>query len=270
MQLIVDSGGSKTDWAIGSLNDWNIFSSGKLDCLQFDSTSIPLEILAEAKNIEHIYFYGAALYDQEKCQNVIQRLTQIFRQGNIICESDLVGACRATAGSRKGIVCILGTGSNSCTYDGNNIVKNIPALGYIIGDEGSGVNIGKTVLKAYLYGELKSETRAIFESKHFVTKSTMLTAISNPITAKTYIAQFASFPNESADDSLISLVKQEIDEFFSRRVLSYDEYLKYPVHFVGSIAYFYSSLIKELCSEHKIMLGSIIQKPINRLIEYHK
>ena len=268
MKLIVDSGGTKTDWAMTNIASESavITTPSAKDAIV---STLPASIISRQGDITNVYYYGAGLYDSATCDHARSQLSHIFTSAKISCHSDLLGGCRATAARQPGIVCILGTGSNSCTYDGNKIVQNHPALGYIMGDEGSGAAIGKEMIKSYLYGEWDAESRQKFESVYQVTKASLLKELNKP-TAATYLASFARHANDHKNVACRAIVKAQIEAFISRRVLTYDDYSTYPIHFVGSIAYFYGTLVNEVCEQAGLSVSSIQHKPINGLIAYHK
>jgi len=269
MKLIIDSGGTKTDWAIvtESGTDIQIFTTPS------DHTDLtyvmPPAVISRKEEILEVHMYGAGMYSNQVSKPVQQQISKLLPSATVHVYSDLLGCCRATAGAESAIVCILGTGSNSCVYDGKNIVRQIPALGFVMSDEGSGVNIGRALIKAYLYGEMDKDTSIQFKQAYGITKSMLLENLQGQSPAA-YLASYARFPNDHPTPLAVELVREELSTFVQRRVLSYDDKVTYPVHFVGSIAYFYSSLIKDLCHQAGLRNGLILQKPINGLITYHK
>ncbi len=271
MKLIIDSGGTKADWAVidGVLKARD--TGAGIRTREDTKLEIPVEITPYREEITEIYYYGAGLYSKKRSVFIFEIFKSAFPNANIKVESDLLAAARATALTSPAIVCILGTGSNSCVYDGTNILHNITPLGFIIGDEGGGTTIGKEVLKGYFYNEMPESTKKIFEQKYpNLSKTRVLNAVNDMSQSAAYISSFAKFPNEVDCEYLSNMVKSELKTYLTRRVMPYKEYKTYPLHFVGSIAYFYRSHIKSLCSDTGQSLGQILRKPITGLIEYHK
>jgi len=271
MKVIIDSGGSKTDWAFCIDNENEIFTSSSLSIYDTKSLSellntAQLEYLAKANSI---HFYGAGIIDKESSRRVKSLLEDFHLTENIFINDDMTGAARATMSDGKGVVCILGTGSNTCFFDCNKYHAMNPSLGYIIGDEGSGSSIGKRVLKSYFYNHMNPDLKSIFYNKYKLDKSSMLKQLREAKQPSKYLAQFAAFPNIVKDEMLLQLISDEIKEFLVTRVMPFDEYLDHPIHFVGSIAYFYAYLIKPICAKLGLTVGNILEKPINGLIKYH-
>lgn len=267
--LIIDSGGTKADWTLIRSDEPITAMSAGID-IYSDAIEIPSDLMAYIKDTTSIHFYGAGVFGDIQRKLVHTALEKAFLTSkNITVHSDMIGAARATAGNERGIICILGTGSNSCVYDGKNIVKQIPSLGYIIGDDGAGTSIGKALLKAYFYGEMPSQVSDAFAQVYPITKERVLARLRKENSAH-YLANFARFPKEYPSEYLNALVAAEITTFVERRILSYREYLDYPIHFIGSIAYFYQNILRSVCARYSLQVECIVQKPMEGLIVYHE
>lgn len=268
MKVIIDNGGSKADWLVITAGAPSfVLQTAALDVLATDKRLAigvdAIRYLAKATTVE---LYSTGIYSEVQAEIAATKLQPYLAPGaDLSLGSDMMAACKATAGSDAGIICILGTGSNSCVYDGSIIVQQIPALGYIMGDEGSGTAIGKALIKAYLYGEMPKAEAAAFTNRYGLTKEVLLKNIGQEPSPQRYLASHTMYLQEVDTQWTRALVKNCLRAFFERRVLSYGEYLPYTIHFVGSIAYFYRSILEELCLEYELQLGTVMQKPIEGL-----
>jgi len=267
--VIIDSGGTKSDWAVVRQGEVEMFSTMGLLPQNINNVTLPTELLETLAGIQNVFFYGSGIMDEQSKSTVTAFLFKHTKASHIEVKSDMVGAARSVCGNEKGRVAILGTGSNSCYFDGSKIHTTVPALGYIIGDEGSGASIGKRVLKAYFYNKLSPAARAEYKSCYPTSRAQMLQELRETVHPSAYLAQFASLPNTCQDEYLIQQVKEELTNFIETKILSQEQYSDVPVHFIGSIAYFYAHLIKIICQEQSIPLGQIVKKPIQGLIKYH-
>lgn len=275
MILIVDSGSTKTDWAIINDNDYTIYDSlGINPSSDVSFISLPDHnptLARRALNITHIYYYGAGVIDSSTQKKVYDWLKLYFTNSiHIEVSSDLLGACKALAGDKKGIVSILGTGCNSCTYDGSKITDNIPSLGYILSNEGAGTEIGKAILKSYFYRRMPNDVQLEFESKYKIDKSNVIHSLYQKQNPTAYLAKYASFINETTNKKWRkSILSPLFESFIDIRIKSYFDYFSYELYFVGSIAYFCQDILKEILEINNLQLTEVIQKPINGLIKYH-
>ena len=230
------------------------------------------EILGFAYSVKIIHYFGAGVIDDRTRLIIKKWLSQYFK--NVVqfqIESDMLGCAIATSGSKEGIVCILGTGSNSCVYNGKEITNNIPALGYALSNEGGGSKIGSELIKAYFYGQLPSDVKNEFELAYSLSKSQVIEQLYKKGNPTAYLASFANFLNKTKNskwrkDFLFPIFQ----EFIDIRIKQYSEYIGYDLHFVGSIAYFYADLLKEILQCNNLTCSSIIQKPIDGLVDYFK
>jgi len=275
-KLIVESGSTKTDWVIIKAQEAIRFSTPGInpsaDPNIYDLSVASPELANQAEDINEIHYFGAGVID-ERTRSIIKNWLSKYFQNieRFEIESDMLGAARATAGNNEGIICILGTGSNSCVYDGSQIIDNIPALGFALSNEGGGSKIGAELIKAHFYRKLPSEVESEFENLYHLTKSDLIEHLYNQENPTAYLASHADFLNKTEDkewrkDFLFPIIQ----EFIDIRIKQYSEYLHYDLYFVGSIAYFYADVIKDVLQDNGLTSTSIIQKPIDGLVDYFK
>jgi N-acetylglucosamine kinase-like BadF-type ATPase len=197
-------------------------------------------------------------------------LKAVFPQSHISVDHDLMGAAKALCGNEKGVACILGTGSNSCYYNGKKIVKNSPGLGYVLGDEGSGAYLGRKVLQYYLYNTFDEDLRSRFDAKYVTNAAEILDNVYKKPLANRYLASFALFLAENRGHFMVeNIIEDCLNDFFFNHIIKYRESWILPVHFVGGVAYGFRDVIKELCSNYELTLGRIMQNPMEGLVTYH-
>ncbi len=198
-------------------------------------------------------------------------LQAVFPYAGISVEHDLLGAARGLFKNDEGIACILGTGSNSCYYKNGEILENVPSIGYIYGDEGSGAYMGKKLLRAYLKNHLPSDLHIAFTEKYNFSLEQILDATYNKEKPMQFMASFVKFLGEnSTHQYVIELVKNAMDAFLHHQVFKYPGYRELPLGFVGSVAYHFRPLLESVLNEYDLKLKMILQKPIEGLVEYHQ
>ena len=277
VKLIADSGSTKAEWCvIGSGTKDTIFTDGMspyfLDTGQL-SDLIKAQLLPGLKNlqIDEIFFYGTGCKNPENSKSVKKALQKNFPTSHIEVDHDLMGAARALCGHEKGLACILGTGSNSCYFNGKKILKNSPGLGYVLGDEGSGAYLGNKVLQYFLYNTFDEDLRSRFDAKYVTNASEILDNIYKKPLANKYLASFALFLAENRGHFMIeNIIEDAFNDFFFNHICKYGESWKYPIHFVGSVAFGFRDVIMELASSYEFSIGKIIKNPMEGLVEYHK
>ena len=277
VKLIADSGSTKAEWCVlGSGRKKTIFTEGMspyfLDSAQI-SELIKTQLLPGLKNlkVDEIYFYGTGCKNLENSKNVRKALLKNFPASHVEVDHDLMGAARALCGHEKGLACILGTGSNSCYYNGKKILKNSPGLGYVLGDEGSGAYLGKKVLQYFLYNTFDEDLRSRFDAKYVTNVSEILDNVYKKPLANRYLASFALFLAENRGHFMIeNIIEDGLNDFFFSHICKYGESWKYPIHFVGSVAYGFRDIILELASSYEFTIGKIIKNPMEGLVEYHQ
>ncbi len=277
VQLIADSGSTKCEWCLLSNGKKKIINTQGISPYFVKREDIVAilenELIPELKNVEveELYFYGTGLTNPANEKVVRLALKQVFSGVEIMLEDDLLGAARALCGREKGIACILGTGANSCYYNGKKIVKNSPGLGYILGDEGSGSYLGKKVIQYYLYNTFDEELMYRFNKQYNVTKDEILNSVYKKPLANRYLASYAYFLAENRGHYMIeNIIEDGLNDFFFNHLYKYEETWKMPINFTGSIAFGFKDILQELCHTYELELGTIMQSPMDGLIEYHK
>ncbi len=273
--IIADSGSTKTDWCIASqgkvLN--RITTEGTNPFFQTNeeiAKVVETQLLPHLTGDEttHLYFYGAGCAFPEQIEQVRHTLSPYFNCP-IEVGSDLLAAARALCGDQPGIACILGTGSNSCYYDGQEIVDNVSPLGYVLGDEGSGAVLGKLLVGDCLKGQLTPELRKAFFQRFQLTPQEILNRVYKQPFPNRFLASLSPFLLEHIDAPCIrQLVLNSFKSFFQRNVNTY-QHPELPVHFVGSIAYYYQPLLTEAATQAGFIVGNISKSPMEGLVAFH-
>ncbi|MBO5787536.1 MAG: ATPase [Bacteroidaceae bacterium] len=274
--LIADSGSTKTDWVL--CNNGNVTAHVKTQGLNptIQSTEEILSVLeAElAGEIapdapEKIYFYGAGCaYDLANSRMELA-ITSIFTTKDIYINSDLLGAARALCGHEEGIACILGTGSNSCLYNGKDIVENTPSLGYILGDEGSGAHLGRQLVSDCIKKQLPKDIREKFMQQYNLDVASILEKVYHSPLPNRWLGSLTPFIIEHRKNADIrAMVTSCFTQFFKRNVMVY-RHSWLPIHIIGGIGISFSEEIKEAAESLGLSIGNIFESPIKGLINYH-
>ena len=275
--LIADSGATKAEWCL--LNNGKkktLFTQGISPYfLNTDQIAelLTKELIAKLKNVtvEYIYYYGTGCSNIDNAKNIKKALTRVFPTAEASVNTDLMGAARAVCGHEKGIACILGTGSNSCYFNGKSIMKNSPGIGYVLGDEGSGAYLGKKVLQYYLYNTFDEDLRARFDAKFVTTGSEILDNVYKKPLPNRYMASFALFLAENRGHYMIeNIIEDGLNDFFFQHLCKYNEVWKYPVHFIGSVASGFKDVLEQLCHSYEFDLGTVLKNPMEGLVKFHK
>ena len=280
MLLIADSGSTKTDWRL-------IDKEKSIHQLQTQGFNPFFQDSADISNIlkqeffeqlppgfkfedTRIFFYGAGCSSLQKCEIVENGLKEVFQGARIEVHHDLLAAARATCGKSPGIAAILGTGSNSCWYDGNDIVQNIPALGFILGDEGSGAHIGKTFIQDYLNKEVPESIRQRFYERFKLSKEDILDAVYKKPFPNRFLAGFSKFVYQNLKEQyILNLVKTCFNQFFDKHICKYEVHEQLKLNIVGSIGFYFSNIVRKIAQERGIETDKIIETPIAGLTLYH-
>jgi glucosamine kinase len=275
--LIADSGSTKTDWRILTQNEVIELQTVGFNPYYQDTDSIANELIKSLLpfckyEISHVFYYGTGVTNAEKAQIIKEAISKTFPTAqHIEAHSDVVGAARASCGKQAGIACILGTGSNSCFFDGQEITFQVPPLGFWLGDEGSGGHLGKSLILSYLHKEMPSEIRTKFENNFGVLdRLTILENAYHQSFPNRYFAGFSKFLYENRNDDFCkNLVLQSFQAFFEKYILKYPMLHEAKINFVGSVAYYYADLLHELADNQSISIGKILKTPIAGLEEFH-
>jgi glucosamine kinase len=275
--LIADSGSTKTQWCLLQGNNKKLISTQGISpyFLNDDSLAAILtqELLPKTGtiNIDEIFYYGTGCSNHTNISLIKKALKKVYKTAKVSVEHDLLGAAKALCGNEKGIACILGTGSNSCYYNGKKVVKNSPGLGFILGDEGSGTHLGKKVLQHYLYKTFDAELLDKFEFKYPHDVDDMLDSVYKKPMANRYLSSFVPFLIENRTHYMIeNIIEDSINDFFFNHIYKYRESWTLPIHFVGSVAYGFKDVLKQMCSDYELKLGTVIKSPMDGLVKYHK
>lgn len=275
MFLIADSGSTKTHWEIiDNGRAAPVYSKGTNPFYQTVEDIVKIiqeELLPSLQGTpEKIFFYGAGISQADKKKTVRDALHAVFPCAYCEVEHDLLAAARATCGSAAGITCILGTGSNSCLYDGKQIIDNVPSLGFILGDEGSGGYFGRKLLQAYYYRELPAELKAELEAKHDMQRDHVLNAVHGTNMPNQVVASYAGFLTANNQHPFIrKMLGSGFREFLERHVLKYAGHETLPVHFIGSIAGLNKEILDEALRALRLKVGTVLQSPMEGLRHYH-
>lgn len=279
MTLITDGGSTKCDWVLLD-NLGNIVF--KTATLGLNPTVVPKSELEariasneSLKNvsaaIEKLDFYGAGCGTETPRSILKEVLESLFPKARVSVSEDLAAAVFA-ATTEPGIVCILGTGSNSCYYDGTDIHAPIPSLGYVLMDEASGNYFGKRLIRDYFYNRMPLEIAAAFENEYEMSADDIKMNLYKKPNPNAYLASFAQFifTQEEITPYFYALLKEGISNFIGCRILCFERAKQVPIHFIGSIAHFSKPIIEDCFREHQLQLGVIVQRPIDGLIEYYR
>lgn len=276
MMLIADSGSTKTDWCVILDNTpikrigtkgLNPFFQSEEE-IQQELTHSLLPQLPEG-TIDSVYFYGAGC-TPEKAPTLRRAIADSLPVvGNIKAYSDMLAAARGLCGREAGITCILGTGSNSCFYDGKEIVNHISPLGFILGDEGSGAVLGKLLVGDILKNQLSPAIKEVFLKQFDLTVPEIIDRVYRQPFPNRFLASLSPFIAQHLEEPGIrQLVLGSFIAFLRRNVMQYD-YTQYPAHFIGSVAHCYKEILQEAAQETGVRIGKILQSPMEGLIQYH-
>lgn len=277
MLLVVDSGSTKSDWVLISEQGNLSFSTMGLNPYFHDETTVQNAIQENeglfqfAPEITELYFYGAGCSAPELNTIIERGLTAVFPNAKIHVDHDLMACAYATYTGTPAISCIIGTGSNSCFFDGITLSEEVPALGYILGDEGSGSYFGKQLLSNFLYKRLPDHIQSAFFAFSGLDKDQIINHVYLQPNPNVYLASMMKFIVQHAEDSYIKeMICNGFKHFVSIHVTCYSNYREVPVHFIGSIAYLFRNELEEACAAYQVTIGNIVQKPIDGLIQFHQ
>ena len=278
MIIVADSGSTKCDWILYDEQTRQTIETSTIGFNPFfhDEWFILNEVFANpilrenGPKANHVFFYCAGGSSKELQMKVARGLYINFKNADIKVDHDLDGAAYATCDGKPGIACILGTGSNSCYFDGEKIHEEVPALAYILGDEGSGSYYGKWLLKDYFYKRMPDTIRTEFEAWFKPTKEDVFEKVYMMPHANVFLASFMRFCSEHrADQYIVDMVNEGMYDFLNTHVCCYKNYKTVPTHFVGSIAFYFEDVLRKHCANLNIQVGKITNKPVEGLLQYH-
>ena len=277
VKLKADSGATKAEWCLLINGKTKSVITQGISPYFFDQQKIvdllQKELLSRFPKgtiVSEIHYYGTGMRNPENVKMMKKSLLQVFANASVEVSDDMLSAARALNGTEKGLACNLGTGSFSCYYNGKKITQQAPGIGYILGDEGSGAYLGKKVIQYYLYNTFDEELRYIFEDKYKITPVEILENVYRKPLANRYLASFCLFLSENRGHYMIeNIIEDGLNDFFFTHLCKYKETWKFPVNFVGSVAFGFKDVLQELCNGYEFELGKILKEPMSGLIEYH-
>jgi N-acetylglucosamine kinase-like BadF-type ATPase len=277
MILIADSGGSKTDWRLikkdgtigqASAPGFNPYYQ-PIDDLKKNVQEILLPKIQD--HVSKIFFYGAGVSSVKNQLTIKSAFLEFFPEAQIEIGWDLLAAARALCGREPGIACIMGTGSNSCLYDGEKIIDNVANLGWILADEGSGANIGRKFLVDYLRNKLPDALAKNFRERFPLTREEFLEKVYQQEKPSAFLASFAKFIFQHLKEPYCyKLIYDSFAEFYENNVMKYANYQNLKVHFTGSIAFYFSDVLRQVANDKGITVKNILEGPIAGLTLYHQ
>ena len=275
--IIADSGATKCQWTVVQSQKKYTLQSIGISPYFLSAAEIQALVTKTFKNkiklesVEAVYFYGTGLSNPQNVSQLKKALQAVFTKATLDIQTDLVAAARATCQNSKGVACILGTGSNTGFYNGKKITKNSPGLGYVLGDEGSGTYLGKKVIQYYLYKTFDEDIMSRFEKKFNTTKDEILNKVYKEPTPNKYLATFTEFLVENRGHYMIeNIIEDGLNDFFYAHIIKMNEAWLYPIHFVGSVAFGFKDILRQLALSYEIELGTIVKSPMQGLITYHQ
>jgi N-acetylglucosamine kinase-like BadF-type ATPase len=278
MKFVVESGSTKANWAMVNQGGKIV---GSFDTMGFNPFFHSADFIGKhirkneeltntAKQIDEVYFYGAGCSSDHYKHIVVQGLMQVFDNASIHVDHDLVAAAYSTYNGEPCISCIIGTGSNSCFFDGEHLTEEVPALAYILGDEGSGSYFGKRLLADYLYKKQPPEIVEDFEESYFLSKAIIFENVYQKPFANVYLAGFTPFVSKHRTHPYFQqIIHDGMKLFLENHVCCFPHFKTIPAHFVGSVAFHFSEELTEEANKLGVRMGNIIRQPIEHLVSYH-
>jgi len=290
MKLIIDSGSTKMDWIFlekgnvaqrfatqgfnpnySDLHDLeNILSLVETQCFASPNHRLQDIETQSIASLQSIHYYGTGCGNEQNCQLIKEVFQSRFPNAEIHVTHDLMASCHALLGHEKGIACILGTGSNACVYNGENITERAVSLGYFVGDEGSGMHIGREVVRAYFYGFMPEELRHQFDEAFHLELKDFIQQLYHIEQPSKYLASFAKFAGEHQDHPFMhDLILHCFDEFVKAFVLRFDDCKLLKISFIGSVAFHFQDILKECIKSHDLTMGEVMTSPAEGLVRYY-
>lgn len=277
LKLVADSGATKTEWCLLEGKKKRTIITQGISPYFLSPQEIENVLLKELvpklrkQQPDEIYYYGTGLANPDNVRLIKKVLRKVFPDAKPHADHDMMAAARALCGDEKGVACILGTGSNSCFFDGKKMVRNRPGLGYVLGDEGSGAYLGKKVVQYYLYETFDEELTYRFNIKYATNRMEILDHVYKKPFPNRYLAGFAVFLAENRGHYMVeNIIEDGLNDFFYAHLNKYPEIWRYPVHFVGGVAYGFKDVLTELCRTYEFELGKVMKNPMEGLIDYYR
>lgn len=278
VQLIADCGSTKAEWCLLGAGEATRYHTSGISPFFLNAEQIQdllekdlLPQLPPDIQIDEIHYYGTGCLQKRSREIVESALRAVWPVASFEVNHDLMGAARALCGKEPGVASILGTGSNSCFFDGTIIKKNNPGLGYVLGDEGSGAILGKKLLQYYLYNTFDEELKSRFDAQYNTNHEEILENVYRKPMPNRYLAGFAKFLGENRGHFIVeNILEDGLNEFFFNHIYKYSESWTHPLHFTGSIAWHFRDILEELCELYELQLGRILRSPMDGLVAYHQ
>ena len=291
MRLIIDAGSTKMEWILmeGDVVKSRFTTEGfnpnysDRQCLENIINLVETRFIASPNNdcpvsrrdkstsLQTIHYYGTGCGNPQNCQMIKEVFQNRFPDAEIHVTHDLMASCHAVLGHEKGIACILGTGSNACVYDGDEIVDRAVSLGYLVGDEGSGMYIGREVVRSYFYGFMPEDLSQQFEVAYQLELNDFVHHLYHEGQPSKYLASFAEFAGEHKTHPYIhGLVKACFKAFVEAFILRFDDCRSMKIGFVGSVAFHFSDVLEETLSDYDLVMGEVLQAPSAGLVRYYQ
>ena len=277
MLLVVESGSTKSDWVlVEKKRISNRFKTMGFNPFFHDERMITSaleenqELHKIGEKISDLFFYGAGCSSKEMNDIIKNALSKTFINASIHVDHDLLACALSTYEEEPSISCILGTGSNSCFFDGNKLLEKVPALGYVLGDEGSGSYYGKKLLTDFLYGKLPSDIELDMVNSEKINKNIIFENVYMKPNANVYLASFMPFISKHKSHSYTKeMITKGMLHFIHNHVCCYENHKEVKVHFIGTISYIFKDELNIAANQLNIQIGSIIRRPIDNLVKYH-
>lgn len=278
VQLIADCGSTKAEWCLLGAGQAARYHTSGISPFFLNAQQIQelleKELLPQLPpdiQIDEIHYYGTGCLQRRSKEIVESALQAVWPIAAFEVNHDLMGAARALCGKEPGIASILGTGSNSCFFDGTTIKKNNPGLGYVLGDEGSGALLGKKLLQYYLYNTFDEDLKSRFDAQYNTNHEEILENVYRKPMPNRYLAGFAKFLGENRGHFIVeNILEDGLNEFFFNHIYKYSESWTHPLHFTGSIAWHFRDILEELCELYELQMGRILRSPMDGLMAYHQ
>ena len=279
MELIADGGSTKVDWVV--LDDHKkellrVRSEGLNPAIvtkeELKERLLQVKELIDIKEkVSAIYFYGAGCGTPKPLKILKELFEEVFKQASVYVAEDMLAAVYAASFNKESVVCILGTGSNSCYYNGEAIEGMIPSLGYTVMDEASGNYFGKLLLRDYFYKKMPKKMRTSFEKEFDLNPDVIKENLYKKANPNRYLASFSTFMFTFKEEKYIKrLIKKGFTTFLEKRVCVYEKSKEVPVYFIGSIAFYFEDLLRKASKKKGLEIKEIIQRPLDNLIKYHQ
>jgi N-acetylglucosamine kinase-like BadF-type ATPase len=277
MILVAESGSTKTQWCaiypdrIEPLKNTPGINPVLLNADEIEGVVRPVSGEIDTDQLDAVYFFGAGCSAMASKEKVGRALFSVFQPQEIVVDTDLIAACLSLAGNKPAIVCIIGTGSNSCLWNGEYIQEKIPSLGYILGDEAGGVSIGKQLIADFFQKQMPAKLRLKFSELYDISVDNVIERVYQRPMPNRFLAAFAPFVENNIDEAYCKkLLLVQFEKFVKRNILLYPNLAETEIHFTGSIASIHSEWLLKVCRKYKVSIGKIEKEPISGLALYLK